>query len=163
MNIHRNMTKKVDLTLTLGDLGWPWPVTLTFLVAVHWHKANVFCLKFIWSILAEIWSKMQIWPWPWVTLRDLDLDPILFNSLRQILWLMFGVNTVDIWGKIVKNVNLTLTLNDLDLDLERKSFTSWTLYFLFGVNRTNIRWVMTISLKTHFDLWWPWPLTSQKQ
>ena len=62
-------------------------------------------------------------------------------------------------------MNLTLTLSDLDFDLDRKSFTYWTLYFLFEVNRTNICWVMTKSLKTNFDIWWPWPLilTSPKQ
>ena len=76
MNIHWNMAKKVNnLTLTLGDLGWPWPLTLTIGGAGNSYKPNGFCLESIRSISIEMWPKRSIWPWPWVTLVDLDLWP----------------------------------------------------------------------------------------
>ena len=82
-------SKMVNLTF---DLGLPWPVTLTFVGEVHWDKANDFCLESIWLIFTEIWLKMSIWPWPWVTLDDFDLWPwplrVLFieAKLMAFVW-----------------------------------------------------------------------------
>ena len=78
--------------LTLDDLGWPWPLTLTFGVGGHSHKPNGFCLESIRWIFIEIWPKRSIWPWPWVTLDDLDLWPwpsvvqVIHTNLMAFVW-----------------------------------------------------------------------------
>ena len=136
--------------LTLDDLGWPWPLTLTFGVAGHSHKPNGFCLKSIRWIFIEIWPKRSIWPWPWVTLDDLDLWPqfmqVIHTSLMTFVWSQYHQYSL----KYDQKVDLTLTLDDLDL---------WPYPLVVQIIHTSLMaFIQPNGQQGRFDLnlGWPW-------
>ena len=129
------MVKSVDLTFALGELGWPWPLTLTFQGALHWDKTIVFCLSFYGQYRLKYRQKCKCdldLGWHWMTLiltlthMTLILDFTHFWGTRWEKVNGFGLESI---RSILKNVNLTLNAFDLDLEHERNSMTSWTLYF----------------------------------
>ena len=72
INIGWNMVKHVDLTLTLCDLGYPWPLTLTFQGVVYSDKAYVFLGVYNINIGRNMVKNVDLtlalgeleWPWP---------------------------------------------------------------------------------------------------
>ena len=139
--------------LALGDLGWAWPLALTFQCAVHWGKL-MFGVDTI--NINEIWPNMSILPWPCVTVDDLGLWTWTFNVrfIETKLMALFGIYIIDIcWNN-----------GKCRFDLDFACGSLWQNYLLLlGVDAINIHWNM-VKMVIWVWLWvtldglnlWPW-------
>ena len=129
------MVKNEDLTLTLGDLEWPWPDFVRLI------EANAIAL--VWSGYGQYLMKMVKNMNLTLTLNDLDLDPRKSPSLAVPY--IFGLESIrpilsEIWPIVWKHI---LTSGDLDLwpwplkNNPNLSVSKVNLYTKFGDPRSN--------------------------